>query len=74
MGCMKMNEVGDKEWISIYREVPKDGAVVASRIAGEEGYYRSTVYDTKTATFRTYTDYRNRLEITIWKHNEWYYV
>ncbi len=71
---MKMNEVGNKEWISIYREVPKDGAVVASRIAGEEGYCGSTVYDAKTATFRTYTDYRNRLEITIWKHNEWYYV
>lgn len=69
-----MNDRRHKEWISIYREVPVDGAVVASRIAGEEGYCGNTVYDAKSATFRTYTERRNRLEIIIWKHNEWYYV
>lgn len=62
-----------KEWKSIYKELPTDGAKVVSRIAGEEGYCSSTVYDAATHTFRTYEDCRNRLIITIWKHNEWYY-
>lgn len=64
----------NKEWISIYLAIPEDGAVVASRIAGEEGYCGRSIYDAKAATFRTYEDHRNRLVITIWKHNEWRYI
>jgi len=59
------------EWISIYREVPKDGQLVKCRIAGEEGYCGAAIYDAKTSTFRTYDDQRNRLIITVWKSDEW---
>ena len=63
-----------KKWISIYRERPKDGAVCVSRISGEEGYCGHCVYDTESSTFRSYHDHRNRIEITVWKHDEWYYA
>lgn len=63
----------ESKWISIYKEVPEDGALVTSRIAGQEAYVGCCTYDAKTATFRTYYDHSNRLEIIIWKHNEWKY-
>jgi hypothetical protein len=62
-----------KEWRSIYKELPDDQAVCCTRISGEAGYVGSTTYDAKTSTFRTYEDKGNRLVITIWKHDEWYY-
>ena len=63
-----------KEWKSIYLERPEDSSVCVSRIAGEEGYASNTVYDADTATFRTVVNHRNRVEVTIWKHDEWYYA
>ena len=63
-----------KEWKSIYRERPKDKAVCVSRISGEECYAGNTVYDAETATFRTFEDHGNRMIITVWKHDEWYYT
>ena len=63
-----------KKWISIYIERPKDGAKVTSRIAGQDGYCGSGTYDSESATFRTFEDAGNRLIITIWKHDEWYYT
>lgn len=65
--------VEHKKWNSIYRERPKDKAMCVSRISGEEGYAGSCVYDAETATFRTYVNHRNRMVITVWKHDEWYY-
>jgi hypothetical protein len=58
-------------WISIYRELPEDGQKCKSRIRDEDGFCGSSVYCAKTGTFRTYEDCRNRLIITVWKHNEW---
>ena len=66
--------VEHKEWISIYKQRPEDGEKCVSRIAGEEGYAGSTIYDAKSSTFRTYEDCRNRFIITVWKHDEWYSV
>jgi hypothetical protein len=66
--------VEHKEWISIYKQRPRDGEKCVSRIAGEEGYAGGTFYDAKTATFRTYEDKPNRFIITVWKHDEWYSV
>ena len=63
-----------KEWKSIYKELPKDNSACASRRSDEEGYCGASVYDEKTATFRSYEDMSNRLVITIWKHDEWYYI
>ena len=63
-----------KEWKSIYREKPKDKSVCVSRMSGEEGYASNTIYDAETATFRTFDDRRNRMIITVWKHDEWYYT
>ena len=67
---MKMDH---REWNSIYKEQPVDGARVVSRRAGDAGYCGDGVYDAASHTIRTYVDCRNRLEITIWKHDEWYY-
>lgn len=61
-------------WKSIYQELPNDGALCNSRISGEEGYTGSTIYCADTATFRTLRDYEDRLEITLWKHDEWQYA
>ena len=63
-----------KKWKSIYKELPKDKAVCVSRISNQEGFCGSSIYDTGTATFRTYLDKSNRLVITVWKHDEWYYA
>jgi hypothetical protein len=41
---------------------------------GEKGYASNTVYDTETATFRTFENLSNRMIITVWKHDEWYYT
>lgn len=45
---MKMN----KQWKSIYLELPIDGADCSCRRSGEEGYVGSCTYDAKTNTFR----------------------
>jgi hypothetical protein len=66
--------VPGREWRSIYKERPTDGAVCVSRISGEEGYTSNTIYEAKSATFRTHDDMRNRLIITVWKHDEWHYA
>ena len=58
-------------WKSIYRERPKDGQICMSRIHGEQGFCGNSIYEAKTSSFRTYRDMRNRLEITVWKHDEW---
>ena len=62
-----------KKWKSIYRELPEDGAVCTSWKDGELGYVGESIYDAKTNTFRTYENYSNRLVITVWKHDMWYY-
>jgi len=71
---MVPERLGIKEWRSIYKERPADGAVCVSRIAGEAGYTSNTIYEAKSATFRTHEDMRNRLIITVWKHDEWHYA
>ena len=63
-----------KEWKSIYKDKPEGTDTCVSRIKGEEGYASNTAYDSETATFRTYEDHRNRVVITVWKHDEWYYA
>lgn len=70
----KPERSGIKEWKNIYQERPTDGAVCVSRISEEEGYAGNTVYEKNSATFRSYEDTRNRLIITVWKHNEWHYA
>ena len=63
-----------QKWQSIYKERPTDGAVCASRLASNsEGYTSNTTYDARSATFRSFIDRKNRLIITIWKHDEWRY-
>lgn len=62
-----------KEWKSIYKEQPEDGSVCVSARSGEQGYVGECIYEAKSNTFRTYDDHRNRLIITIWKHDIWYY-
>lgn len=64
----------DKNWKSIYKERPKNGALCNSRISGKEGYASNTIYCADTATFRTFRDHTNRLEIIVWKHDEWQYA
>lgn len=63
----------NKQWKSIYLELPIDGSSCSCRRSGEEGYVGSCTYDAKTNTFRSYTDFRNRVIITIWKSDEWCY-
>mgnify|MGYP003602423640 CR=1 FL=1 len=58
-------------WISVYKKTPEHGQVVNSRISGEQGYCGGSEWDSYSSTFRTYTNHRNRYEITIWKHDEW---
>jgi hypothetical protein len=62
-----------KKWISIYQKRPICGSICVSRVSGEEGYTSNTAYDGNTATFRSFENLRNRLIITVWKHDEWYY-
>lgn len=62
-----------KEWKSIYMELPEDGSNCVSGRSGEDGYVGDCWYDAMTNTFRTYEDCRNRLIITVWKHDLWYY-
>jgi len=62
-----------KKWRSIYIERPTDQSGCVTRISGEEGYASGCIYDAETATFRTFQDESNRIIITVWKHDEWYY-
>lgn len=63
--------MSDDKWISVYMQVPKDQQRVDCRRSGEAGYAGNVIYDAKSATFRTYRDDGNRLEIIIWKCDEW---
>ena len=63
-----------KEWKSIYKERPKDQSVCVTRVAGQECFCGHSIYDYSSATFRTYSEQSNRFVITVWKHDEWYYI
>lgn len=58
-----------EKWISIYVQRPHEGQYVKSRISGEDGYVGCCQY--VNGYFETYVDYRNRIEIIRWKHDEW---
>lgn len=59
------------EWKSIYLHKPEDGQLVMSRRSGEEGHVSASTYNAENGTFTTTNDKRNRIEVTIWKHDEW---
>ncbi|WP_417329203.1 hypothetical protein [Halomonas cupida] len=59
------------EWISVYVRQPVDGQIVKSRISSEAGFCGRCEFHAESQTFRTYSNSRNRFEITIWKHDEW---
>lgn len=66
-----MKDTEFTDWISIYKSQPENDEIVMSRISGEEGYTSNCTWDSKTRTFRTFKNGRNKFEITIWKHDEW---
>lgn len=59
------------EWKSIYFHKPKDCQVVMCRRSGESGCVGSATYNADKGVFTTTEDKRNRIEITIWKCDEW---
>lgn len=61
-----------KEWKSIYIEKPQDGETCACRIAEHEPAYVSGVtWNAKENRFETIKMHSNRIEVIIWKCDEW---
>ena len=61
--------ITDQNGINILQKRPKQGQKCQTKIIGEEGYHGDSVFN--NGYFETYTQHRNRFEITRWKVDLW---
>lgn len=75
MRNLSTKEVSDLNWRDISKEQPIDGQIVYSRQGKPNhiGYNSGTKWSAASRMFYTKMDRGNRIEVTIWKNDQWAY-